>query len=75
MLWIYKAKHKSPCFIFKNPQYAINVPCENMPIFCTKSISICCFYHLTLIALMAALVMRIIFAREIGGFISINEKS
>lgn len=31
--------------------------------------------YLTLIALMAAFVMRIIFAREIGGFISINEKS
>lgn len=32
-------------------------------------------YFLTLIALIAALVIRIILAREMGGFISISEKS
>lgn len=32
-------------------------------------------FILTLIALIAALVMRIIFALEIGGFMSISEKS
>lgn len=62
----------SPKLRLGNPEYLLTS--EIMKHCCCYSFIfvLLCF---TLIALMAAFVMRIIFAREIGGFISISEKS